>query len=139
MDPGLSTGKYGDCNTGASQVRNTGLASRCVSTWGAEDMIGNLWEMTSEWNAGSTTAADNPPWGVSQWLGSTFGGDGLWNIGNVVLEMSDSEGASHGIPGFAMRGASSFGGPLAGVFALSYAYAPSSYSAENGFRCVLAR
>src|SRR6185503_16178595 len=135
-DPGADDGAIGRCVTNAGKKRNTGVKDAdnlCVSVWGAQDMIGNLWEWTAEWYAGlgSATAPVMP---VMNWPGASYGEDGTWNIvsgaerGDMVVD---------GIPAAAFRGGSWGDGTRAGVFALALYYAPSASNPSLGFRCVL--
>jgi hypothetical protein len=47
-NPGSSAGTGGLCVTNATGPRNNGGGTACVSTWGAQDMIGNLSEWTGD-------------------------------------------------------------------------------------------
>lgn len=51
----------GDCNNtnGGGALRNTGIATSCVSAAGAFDMVGNLYEMTADVHFGTATAGTN--------------------------------------------------------------------------------
>lgn len=152
-DPGVSDGAGGRCRTMSDSPRAPGLASatgttagvRCVSAWGAEDMIGNLSEWTDEWYSGAgsalsftTTPAINPtyvlnPTSASPWP-SGFGDDLTRNVNSYV-----SNGPSNvsGIPAAATRGGAWDSGPGAGVFALFLFRGPSDAGATLGFRCVV--
>ncbi len=37
------------CNVSSGSVANTGAAAGCRSDWGANDMVGNLWEWVADW------------------------------------------------------------------------------------------
>lgn len=56
VDPGANDGQANTkCNTGAADVRETGNAGAtpggadsCISRWGVQDMVGNLWEWVAD-------------------------------------------------------------------------------------------
>jgi formylglycine-generating enzyme required for sulfatase activity len=47
------------CNVSSGSVANTGAAAGCRSDWGANDMVGNLWEWVADWVSQSTAC---PGW-----------------------------------------------------------------------------
>jgi formylglycine-generating enzyme required for sulfatase activity len=131
-------------NTGprlTGQAGNTpGDIGSCISMWGAEDMVGNLWEWTSDWwTAGRTwqTAAAGQsqcPSGcdlVGGWH-SGYGSDATWSVNG---EAHDGTGYVNGIPAAALRGGSWDYGTRAGVFALGLTDGPSSRYTGYGARC----
>lgn len=133
-DPGSSAGAGGLCVTSAGGPRQTGLGTACRSDWGAEDMIGNLWEWTSEWEA-SATPSDAPVSHAAPWP-SEYGGDGTEGISSWALSI-DAGRRLLGVPAAAIRGGSCAHGTRAGVFNLDLNHAPSSRYWDLGFRCVL--
>ena len=52
VDPGAWPGSGGQCLTMASSQRITGMGTLCQSVWGAQDQIGNMHEMVSDWGHG---------------------------------------------------------------------------------------
>ena len=48
VDPGLNNDLNAGCNTDTGAVSQTGQAANCQSSAGAFDMIGNMWEYTTE-------------------------------------------------------------------------------------------
>ena len=58
-DPGATPGAQ-DCNTHSAGPVATGSRANCISAWGANDMVGNLWEWVADWVPAST---DCPGWG----------------------------------------------------------------------------
>lgn len=124
------------CNTQSSKntARQTALGTNCVSAWGAQDMVGNVWEWTANWFAGTgdTLGKQFVNRGVQNWP-AAFNGDGTWN---VAAHTALKEGSNEGIPAAAIRGGSWSDGPQAGVFALDLTTAPSHSPTNIGFRCV---
>lgn len=135
---GLSPTTNAMCNTTSTGPRPTGSAlagstdTSCVSSWGAEDLIGNLWEWTNEWYAGLGDTSQS----AQPWPDNSYGGDGTWNIASSA---SNGLKTLPGLPSAALRGGSWGGGTTAGLFALDLLRGPSYWDYSIGFRCVLAR
>jgi hypothetical protein len=119
-DPGPDDG-VADCNTAKTlTVAPTGSRSRCVSSRGAFDMVGNLFEWVADWVPPSS---DCGAWGTD--VSPT--GDGQCLSG--ALEVGE--------PGALLRGGDFLfaGGAAAGPLAISGSVGPSNWFAEVGFRC----
>ena len=141
-DPGA--GPTGDqCNTSSSGARTTGSAgsapadsSSCMSAWGAEDMVGNLWEWTGDWYAagmGGWMTADGQS--TSPWPAS-YDGDQTWNLDGRA---HNGTAWTDALPAAALRGGYWGDGASAGVFALHLGDGPSRWSTGLGFRCCRSR
>ena len=113
-DPGASPGTQ-DCNTSSLGPVATGSRANCVSAWGANDMVGNLWEWVADWVPASTAT---PGWG-------SFSDD--------YMGLSGASTAPGG-PGALVRGGSSFNGAEAGVFAVDGGVQPSNSVDAFGLR-----
>lgn len=113
-----------DCNTTTTTFSlpedpvGTGSRSKCVSTRGAADMVGNLSEWVADWVPHAT-------------------GCGTWNA--TVIATGDEQclagAATTGGPAALIRGGNFNGGTSAGPFAVSSAVEPSSRPIRIGFRC----
>jgi hypothetical protein len=148
VDPGSSTADVGACRTGPGPTgpRPTGRAGAtpggagsCISLWGAEDMIGNLWEWTADWgqagrgwDAGFSDGASTAPWPS----GYGDGGDRTWNLDG---RSSRDAVYANGLPAAAFRGGGCDDGSRAGAFAVYLGDGPSSWHNGIGFRCCLGR
>jgi formylglycine-generating enzyme required for sulfatase activity len=108
-----------ECNIATADApTNTGSRQACVSSWGAFDMVGNVWERVAEWGPVSTAC---PGWGI-------FSDDGMCLSG-----ASTTEDEAGGL----MRGGDWDDGAGAGVFAIHGGHTPTSDTdSEVGFRCV---
>ncbi len=145
------------CNV-AGEARMPGGDVACASTWGALDMVGNLWEWTDEWYAGAGSSvvldlssaqprADAgvdvvPPLAPTLTnIGSTpwpagYGDDTTYNVNAYTQRATDNVS---GLPAAAARGGSRSIGGAAGVFSLLLIHAPSSSATDLGFRCAIPR
>ena len=118
-DPGPDNGTS-DCNTDSGDVATpSGSRAACVSTRGAFDMVGNLYEWVADWvppSAGCRTwTAEVSPTGDFQCL---------------------TGGATAGDPGALLRGGSFHdGASIAGPLAVDGGIAPSLAINFIGFRC----
>ncbi|MBI5528804.1 MAG: SUMF1/EgtB/PvdO family nonheme iron enzyme [Deltaproteobacteria bacterium] len=160
VDPGSYDGTSGGaCHTSGANARASGSAgtvpgasNSCVSRWGTEDMIGNLWEWVAMWGqagrdmgiaqggyAGNVTTGNG-------WAGfspETSGdGDGTWNL-NGEAAGCDRTGANctykTGLPFAAQRGGGLASGTKAGAFAIIFGYAPSYRNPSVGLRACRGR
>ncbi|MEB2285208.1 MAG: SUMF1/EgtB/PvdO family nonheme iron enzyme [Myxococcales bacterium] len=115
-DPGPDNGTT-DCKTTGQDTTLTGSRSACVSTRGAFDMVGNLYEWVADWVPRSTTcgawSAEVSPTGDQQCLAGA---------------------ATTGEPGALRRGGSIGYGASAGPLAIA-ADTPSLANSGIGFRC----
>jgi len=150
------------CHIAATNTssRNTGLAGStpggtdsCISNWGAEDMVGNLWEWVAMWGqagpdhgvvdgayAGNASSG-NP--GFAGFSPETTGdGDGTWNVAGAAFgcdRTGGNCGTKVGLPFAAFRGGCWFGGPQNGVFVLYLSNGPSGTGSNIGARCCRGR
>jgi formylglycine-generating enzyme required for sulfatase activity len=129
--------------------RNAGLGVLCRSGWGAQDMIGNLFEWTDEWYAGSGNSLSIPATDGG-FPGTSAGFVNVnvqnWSSGynedtttNVATYNQNGEREVVGVPSAAARGGYWSSHTGAGIFSLYLSYAPSSFSRGWGFRCVIRR
>ncbi|MFO8071051.1 MAG: SUMF1/EgtB/PvdO family nonheme iron enzyme [Polyangia bacterium] len=145
-DPG-STGTGTQCRISDSSPRATGGAgttpgasSACVSMWGADDMIGNLWEWAGDWyvaGMGWQTGDGQSvcPTGCTSSSGgwpAGYGDDATWNVDGRAY---DGSSYVDGLPAAALRGGRWVSESRAGVFALRLFNGPSGSSNGNGARC----
>lgn len=145
-----STGTWIENNNNVRPTAKAGATSQgtnaCISRFGVEDMVGNLWEWT---DAGSVpTGVDSA--GFAQGKNNTNGGpfstaDGTWNV-NGSAHGCDGPGSSKGTCGWknntvsaALRGGTWNSGAHAGVFALLLSYSASNSRWNLGFRCARSR
>jgi formylglycine-generating enzyme required for sulfatase activity len=138
VDPGGgSTGTSGACLLGGTTQRATGAPGAdvaCASIWGAEDMIGNVWEWTSSWYAGVSTN-DGASAGKTNWPAG-FGGDATFNISSSIYAGS---GNGQNLPAASRRGGDYNEGNLGGTFSFYLDVGPSYSQPSMGFRCLTPR
>jgi formylglycine-generating enzyme required for sulfatase activity len=107
-----------------ASVANTGANANCVSNWGANDMVGNLWEWVADWDESTFIAAcffENSNWPAG--FGSDFS----------CLGRGSGE-ASTRFPGALIRGGSFNEGTSAGPFAVDGILRPSFSDVTIGLR-----
>ncbi|APR84584.1 Hypothetical protein A7982_09933 [Minicystis rosea] len=138
VDPGgASTGANGACVLGGTAQRLTGATgadTACASLWGAEDMIGNVWEWTANWYA-SVSTNDSGTAAKQNWP-SGYGNDGTFNISSTIFAGS---GNGQNLPAASRRGGDYNEGNLGGVFSFYLDVGPSFTQPSMGFRCVTPR
>ena len=123
------------CNTSTSKSETTGSRAKCVSNWGVQDMVGNVWEWTSLWvQAGKGWTNDDgkvmSPWPTG------YGTDGTWNL-DGRSKNSTPAGWASAAPAVALRGGDNQAGYLAGVFALNFNASPAYSALWIGARCCI--
>lgn len=117
-DPGPTDNGTTDCDVFSSDAVNTGSRSNCKSSWGAFDMVGNVWEWVSDWLPLSTAC---PTWGAG------------FNTDTQCLAGADT--TTSGGPGALFRGGYWRSAAAAGVFAVFGRNQPSFSNTFVGFRC----
>jgi hypothetical protein len=133
VDPGASDGSGGACLTQGAGPRPVGMGTACISRWGAEDMIGNVDEMTADWGQAGAVSGTYSAQFVAPWPGNygdghddTFNVNGAANIGpNYVT----------GLPTYTDRGGGYGGGTTAGAFFYNISASPSTNWGGVGTRC----
>ncbi len=145
-----SNGAAAACNINGGALRSTAMAGAtwvsgsavsCISQFGVQDMIGNLWEWTDMlMQAGPTQTSFVA--GATQNPGTVGSGTGnTWNLnGSSIGQFNGAASAVvNGAPAAAIRGGDYGTGVYAGVFALALNAGPSFWSANLGFRCARPR
>jgi len=126
-----------------NQAIKTGTAAKCISTNGAYDMIGNVWEWVNDtkntsdiYSSGNTavpssgqTIAQINDYGVPVLSGGTSCSGGKCN--------NDFYWVASGTLTAGLRSGSWVNGALAGRFALNLYNAPGHTGSDVGFRCAL--
>jgi formylglycine-generating enzyme required for sulfatase activity len=145
-----SSGTWIETNNNVRPTNRAGATAAgtnaCISRYGVEDMIGNLWEWTSM--NGMQAGADQTAFsqGESNASGNPFStSDASWNI-NGSAKGCDGPGATKGTCGWknnvaaaALRGGRWADGTKAGAFALLLTFSGSYSSWDVGFRCARSR
>ena len=136
-------GAGGACHTQTGLPRKTGMAgatpggaTSCISRWGAEDMIGNLWEWVNWWGqAGkgwiTTDGQNTAPWPSTGGYGD--GKDRTWNLNG-----SGATGIgtwTKGLPAAARRGGDMNQMAGSGIFTLGFDASPTYTGVAVGARC----
>ena len=123
------------CTTTGTGPVTEGTNTSCVSSYGALDMVGNVWEWVADWGtagAGASTAEGT----MVAWdggSGTNYNGN-MWNIGGNGYSSVTGAWIQGEVPAVS-RGGSWTDGSNAGVFAFSANHAPSNVSDIVGFRC----
>jgi hypothetical protein len=103
------------CNVGTSAVQNTGQNAGCVSRFGADDMVGNLWERVGDWDEQASVCSN-------------------WSAGFGTDFTCIGRDPSTNFPGALNRGGYFNNGASAGPFAVDASVQPSTSGSAFGFR-----
>lgn len=133
-DPGSNNGGGGACVTSGSP-RSTGQGTTCVSAWGAQDMIGNVSEATSDWYAGIGDIGAYQA--KTNWPDASYQGDGTNNITSSAFNSFSISSSAPNLPSVLLRGGTWGDGALAGAFSMELSTAPSFWDPSHGVRCVV--
>jgi len=123
------------CNVSTKAKEAAGKRSKCVSRWGAQDMVGNVWEWVAWWSVAgrgwmTSDGEMATPRPTSKGYGD--GQDKTWNLDGTA---HNGLSWTKGLPAAARRGGSWNTGASAGVFAVFLNYGPSSWNIYYGARC----
>jgi len=125
-----------DCNIDTAAPEGAGTRTGCVSWAGTYDSVGNLWEWTGNWWAG--TRADASPAAETPGTSTTWGPgliDTLWNIRGAAYADGNGSGYKDNMPAAGVRGGGWASGADAGVFSLDLGSSPWGTYDFIGFRC----
>jgi formylglycine-generating enzyme required for sulfatase activity len=142
-DPGSYDGTSGGaCHTNGSAVRNTGNAgstpgasSSCISRWGAEDTVGNLWEWVDLWGQAGMSWMSSSGDTASPWPSTGGYGDGSDLTWNLDGRASNGSAWTSGTPAAALRGGGWGNKTDAGVFSMRLLAGPAYWATDVGARC----
>lgn len=129
VDPGVNDGNDGSCQTTGTSPRGCGSGIKCQSVWGAQDMIGSLYEWTADWSAGVGNLMAN----VKNPYPANYGQNHTLNVDNLV----NSTPGTANLPSAILRGGSYLSTDGAGNFAYCADSAPTRADASFGFRCLI--
>jgi hypothetical protein len=126
----------------ATARRMTGAGNKCLSKWGAEDMIGNFWEFTSEWSMpvgnNANRQTQNWPSGFTGVILNAATSAASYVSGVFIAQAAGTVTVS-GLPAVVKRG----GGvspPEWGIFTVDLrSSAADNGGSDYGFRCVIPR
>ena len=122
------------CVVDSTKPEHTGSRPKCVSSWGALDMVGNWKEWTTWWTVGGVPYMKGNGENTAPWpTGYGDGKDMTHNLNGWAH--STGGGWTKGLPGAAIRGGAWNGAGMAGVFAILLNGSPSYANAEIGARC----
>jgi formylglycine-generating enzyme required for sulfatase activity len=128
-----------DCNIDGAGPVATGASADCTSKWGANDMVGNVWEWVGDWMQGpdGDSATEAQEWAPDAYpvLTSDYGDD-------LALSVNEAY-PFNGFPAALSRGGgypdTAIINPAfdtdSGVFAILASDDPSSTLGSRGFRC----
>ncbi len=112
-----------NCLSGTGPVALTDANATCVSTYGAINMAGNVWEWVVDWMQGAAVSGTN---NTNTLL---YGSDSMVNTGAPT-----AQGGGANFPAAILRGGGVDGTNI-GIFAFAAFHAPSNSTNEFGFRC----
>lgn len=123
----------GCVTSGSAPVAGSGTAAAsgtCASAWGAQHMVGNVWEWTEEWQMQlGTMGAALTPWPAG------FSSDSTVNL--TGAPRTGAAATAEGLPAGVRRGGAYDSGANAGRLAYAVDNAPSFGEATAGVRCVI--
>lgn len=129
------------CNISGADAVNTGSLAACVSKWGVNDMVGNVWEWVADWVQGPD---GDPVTAGQQWDPDAFITANSATYGNdLMLGVNEAYPFLDGFPAALSRGGSYINSELgfptlaadSGVFAMLASDDPTSVMGSRGFRC----
>lgn len=125
-----------DCNILTSGPEGTGTRTACKSWANTYDNVGNVWEWTGSWFAGtlaSASPASESPGASKSWSPGLF--DTVWNVRGAAYADGNGGGYTDGIPAAPIRGGSWADAGIAGVFSLGLSSSPWRTDSYIGGRC----
>lgn len=148
VDSGEDNGATGKCVTSAPGARPSAGGTQCRSKWGAEDMIGNLWEIARDWYLSVGTLDPQTSTGVkipaldlkvqtTRIWPAGYNGDATWGLVSGGLTYGVLPSDLNNLPTMGLMGGSYANKTTAGIFAFAVDNAVINRSTLIGFRCMV--
>ena len=142
-----NVGRGNNATSGSGTPANTLAHVQCVSSFGAYDMIGNVWEWTGDWMQGgpnitgftvgmqetTTNGSGTGPWPA----GYGDGMDTTWNLDGQAQAPVNGYVYVGGLPAVVYRGGGWNDLSAAGAFTFDLGNSPTTTWYTNGARCCL--
>jgi len=124
------------CNLATGGPKDTGIYPKCVSSYGAYDMVGNLWELVSWWTVAGKTWITTNGQHVTPWP-AAFGGDETANVNGTARAGTGTGTFTAGLPAVGTRGGGYSSTTKGGQFAIALNSSPAGAHYLFSTRCCL--
>lgn len=123
------------CNLTSAKLAPTGANTECISTFGIQDMVGNLDEWVADWlPAGQTYMTLPDDQAQKPWPNCGDGEDTSVNLNGIAFT-NDGQKWRTGLPAVALRGGNYSSAAGGGAYSINLRNGPTDWGIVHGARC----